>query len=124
MRTTIPVFGAGAKLSCRIAGNLLRGLRRQGGAVGRGADPGGFKKMRLRLVCGLCCCAALAFAQREKTLPKLKVSPDHRFVIQEDGKPFFYLADTGWELFHRMDRKDAAQYLKIRASQGFTVIQA
>jgi hypothetical protein len=57
-------------------------------------------------------------------LPKLRVSDNHRFLSTEDGKPFFYLADTAWELFHRLDRKDAIEYLSMRASQGFTVIQA
>src|SRR3954452_13117889 len=80
--------------------------------------------MKLRLACGLCCLAALAFAQRQKTLPKLKVSANHRFLVREHGKPFFYLADTAWELFHRLDRKDAALYLKTRAAQGFSVVQA
>ena len=63
-------------------------------------------------------------APREKPLAKLKVSPDHHFLIQEDGKPFFYLADTAWELFHRLDRKEAAEYLRTRAEQGYTVVQA
>jgi Tol biopolymer transport system component len=57
-------------------------------------------------------------------LPKLQVSDNRRFLITADGKPFFYLGDTGWELFHRLDRADADKYLAKRASQGFTVIQA
>ena len=63
-------------------------------------------------------------AQHATSLPRLKVSPDHRFILQEDGRPFFYLADTGWELFHRLNRKEAADYLSTRARQGFTVVQA
>src|SRR5690606_39045177 len=57
-------------------------------------------------------------------LPKLKVSENQRFLVTEDGKPFFYLADTAWELFHRLNREQAVQYLDVRASQGFTAIQA
>jgi hypothetical protein len=56
--------------------------------------------------------------------PRLKVSDNHRFLVQEDGSPFFYLADTAWELFHRLDRDDADRYLRDRAAKGFTVIQA
>lgn len=37
---------------------------------------------------------------------------------------FFWLGDTGWELFHRLDNKAAEEYLYTRAAQGFTVIQA
>jgi hypothetical protein len=57
-------------------------------------------------------------------LPRLKVCDNHRFLCTADGKPFFYLADTGWELFHRLDRKQAVEYLDTRAAQGFTAIQA
>ena len=70
------------------------------------------------------CLSATALAQRPAALPKLKVSENQRFLVQADGKPFFYLADTAWELFHRLDRKDAAEYLKTRAAQGYTVVQA
>lgn len=54
----------------------------------------------------------------------LKVSDNKRFLQHEDGTPFFYLADTAWELFHRLDREDADDYLEDRAKKGFTVIQA
>lgn len=66
----------------------------------------------------------LATSAGPKPLPKLKVSPDKRFLMAADGTPFFYLGDTAWELFHRTNRKDAAMYLEKRASQKFTVIQA
>ncbi len=57
-------------------------------------------------------------------LPRLYVSANHRFLVAADGAPFFYLADTAWELFHRLNRADAARYLEDRAQKGFTVIQA
>lgn len=49
---------------------------------------------------------------------------ENRHYILRDGKPFFWMGDTGWELFHRLDRDQASYYLKRRAEQGFTVIQA
>ncbi len=55
---------------------------------------------------------------------KLKVSDNCRFLVFENGKPFFYLGDTAWELFHRLDRKDTEKYLENRRQKGFTVIQA
>ena len=55
---------------------------------------------------------------------RLKVSENKRFLIFEDGTPFFYLGDTGWELFHRLNKDDAEKYLENRRSKGFTVIQA
>jgi len=55
---------------------------------------------------------------------KLKVSENQHFLVFEDGTPFFYLADTGWELFHRLTKADAEKYLENRREKGFTVIQA
>lgn len=55
---------------------------------------------------------------------RLKVSDDKRFLLQSDDTPFFYLGDTAWELFHRLNREEVDTFLETRASQGFTVIQA
>ena len=55
---------------------------------------------------------------------QLKVSDNHRFLVTADGKPFFWLGDTAWELFHRLNREEAEKYLQNRADKGFTVIQA
>src|ERR687893_1768034 len=57
-------------------------------------------------------------------LQKLKVSANKHFLVHEDGTPFFYLGDTAWELFHRLNREEADRYLRNRAEKGFTVIQA
>ncbi len=54
----------------------------------------------------------------------LHVSGNRRFLVKEDGEAFFWLGDTAWELFHRLDREEAEMYLKDRARKGFTVIQA
>jgi len=53
----------------------------------------------------------------------LQVSENQRFLTYEDGTPFFYLADTAWELLHRLDREETDYYLSDRAEKGFTVIQ-
>jgi hypothetical protein len=55
---------------------------------------------------------------------RLQVTENRRYLQYEDGKPFFYLGDTAWELFHRLNREEASQYLTDRAQKGFTVIQA
>ncbi len=65
-----------------------------------------------------------------KKLPRLRVfrQENHachgRYLVTDTGKPFFYLADTAWELFHRLTREETELYLKDRAAKGFTVIQA
>ncbi|MFD0961025.1 glycoside hydrolase family 140 protein [Paenibacillus chungangensis] len=58
------------------------------------------------------------------TMQKLKVSDSGRYLTYEDGAPFFWLGDTAWELFHKLDREDARHYLACRAEQGFNVVQA
>lgn len=55
---------------------------------------------------------------------KLKVSENKRFLQFEDGTPFFYLGDTGWELFHRLNKAETERYLENRRKKGYTVIQA
>lgn len=57
-------------------------------------------------------------------LPALKVSENRRFLVTEKGEPFFWLGDTAWELFHRLNREEAELYLQNRAKLRYTVIQA
>jgi hypothetical protein len=54
----------------------------------------------------------------------LRIAPDGRHLLQADGRPFFYLADTAWALFHRLTFVEADRYLRNRAAKGFTVVQA
>jgi hypothetical protein len=54
---------------------------------------------------------------------QFSVSSNGHYILR-NGKDFFWLGDTGWELFHRLDRKEADFYLETRKRQGFTVIQA
>ncbi len=55
---------------------------------------------------------------------RLKVSENGRYFTDQDGKPFFYLADTCWLLFQRPTPEEVDEYLRDRAAKGFTVIQA
>jgi len=55
---------------------------------------------------------------------KLKVSPNRRYFVNQYGEPFFYLGDTAWTLFKRLNHEEVDEYLKNRAAKGFTVIQA
>jgi len=80
------------------------------------------KSFRTVLIIGLALFSGQAlFAAPAK---RLKVSENRHFLVFEDGQPFFYLGDTAWELFHRLNREDAERYLKNRADKKFTVIQA
>lgn len=61
-----------------------------------------------------------AYAQEQ---PRLEVSPDGHSLQWSNGDPFFYMADTAWELIHRLDREEVDTYLKLRKAQGYNVIQ-
>lgn len=55
---------------------------------------------------------------------KLIASENGRFLMYDDGVPFFYLGDTAWELFHRLNEEEVELYFEDRKQKGFTVIQA
>ncbi|MGH7574518.1 MAG: glycoside hydrolase family 140 protein [Longimicrobiales bacterium] len=66
----------------------------------------------------------VAVAQDTGRPPRLRIAADGRRIVQEDGTPFFWLGDSAWELFHRLNREQATRYLEDRARKGFNVIQA
>jgi hypothetical protein len=77
-----------------------------------------------RLTAALAGVLAVHYTLAAPPLPTLKVSENRRFLVTEKGDPFFWLGDTAWELFHRLNREEAEIYLKNRAERRFTVIQA
>lgn len=66
----------------------------------------------------------ILFYTYESDAQRLVVHEDGRYLVTEDGEPFFWMADTAWELFHRCNREEATAYLEKRVSQGFNVVQA
>src|SRR5471032_3410348 len=83
------------------------------------------KILKIVAVLGITAITYLAFKPVDdvKPLARIQVSANHRFFMA-GGKPFFWLGDTGWLLFSKMNREEAEQYLDTRAKQGFNVIQA
>ena len=61
------------------------------------------------------------FAQ--KLSGPIKVHPEKRYLTTNEGAPFFWLADTAWELIHRLNEEEVKSYLEKRQEQGFNVIQ-
>ena len=43
----------------------------------------------------------------ENKLGKLRVAADHRYLEYDDGTSFFFLGDTAWELFHRLNLEES-----------------
>lgn len=80
------------------------------------------------LVASLLAAAAAAAAAAPTT--RLAVSANGRYLVQDDGAPFFWLGDTAWHLFGKSVREDATnqpsatRYFAARAAQGFTVVQS
>lgn len=63
-------------------------------------------------------------AASTKTRYPAKVDSGHQRLLDQKGDTFFWLGDTAWELFHRLNREEAEHYLKDRAAKKFNVIQA
>lgn len=59
----------------------------------------------------------------QASLPLLEVSDNQRFLIEKNGNSFFWLGDTGWLLFSKLNREEAKKYIDDRAAKGFNVIQ-
>lgn len=54
---------------------------------------------------------------------QLVISPNGRFLQTAEGRPFFWLGDTGWLMFQKLHRDEVIRYLDVRQRQGFNVIQ-
>ena len=67
--------------------------------------------------------AHTSFAQRPWNNGNLQISGNGRYLMHENGTPFFWLADTGWLLPERLDRDEAAYYLEQCSQAGFNVVQ-
>jgi hypothetical protein len=68
-------------------------------------------------------CACSLQKEKAEQLLLLKISENNRFIQTERGDPFFWLGDTGWLLFSKLDREEVAKYLDDRQEKGFNVIQ-
>lgn len=53
----------------------------------------------------------------------LKISANKRHFVTQQGQPFLYHADTGWQIFTKLTTEEAVEYLSFRKSQGFNTIQ-
>lgn len=81
-----------------------------------------YKKI-LFCIAGLLLFSNTLLTAQKNALPLLKISANKRYFITEDGKPFFWLGDTGWLLFIKLTREETIAYLDNRKAKGFNVIQ-
>ncbi len=54
---------------------------------------------------------------------KLVVSANNRYLVHEDGTPFFWLGNTAWLLPERLNREEAEYFLDNERKAGFNVEQ-
>jgi hypothetical protein len=80
-----------------------------------------FRNVYVKLFVATLLLASSAYSQVNNM--GLKISPNKRYFTDKQGKPFFWLGDTGWLLFGKLDREDAIKYLEDRKQKGFNVIQ-
>ncbi|MGO8703826.1 MAG: DUF4038 domain-containing protein [Candidatus Brocadiia bacterium] len=66
---------------------------------------------------------AASRAMAENPALPVKVSPNGRYFVGQDGKPIFWLGTTQWELFHGYTLEDARTILQKTRSHGFTFVQ-
>lgn len=80
-----------------------------------------------RLIFMLLCVLVLLNGIQAQSAPwsngKLQVTPNHRFLQHENGKPFFWLGDTGWLTASRLTQDNMDYYFSQLKSKGFNVVQ-
>jgi len=67
--------------------------------------------MRYIVILLYCVLMQNATAQFKNPAKGLKVSTNGHLLEYSDGSPFFWMGDTAWELFHRLDDKETDFYL-------------
>ncbi len=70
------------------------------------------------------CISLLILALSYPVHSQLNVSENGRHLVDANGNPFFWLGDTGWALFQKLNREEVEFYFESRAQQGFSVIHA
>jgi hypothetical protein len=53
--------------------------------------------------------------------PQLRISDNHRYLVDQDGRPFFLLADTPWFL-QKLPIEDIRRILDDRKAKGFNAL--
>ena len=62
-------------------------------------------------------------SQSALNVRRVRLTANRRYLGWDSGAPFFYLADTAWELLHRLTREDTDLYLRNRAAKGVVKAQ-
>jgi len=89
--------------------------------------------MKLHKICATSVLAIAAFsfitcapitAARAEPAPELMLNSDGRSLVTKDNKPFFWLGDTAWNMFYKLNPVSAKQYFLDRKSKSYNVVLA
>lgn len=72
---------------------------------------------------GMFTCTAASGRTRFDQHGPIRISNDGRFLMHEDGTPFFWLADTAWNGALLSTAEQWARYIDTRLRQGFSAVQ-
>jgi hypothetical protein len=75
------------------------------------------------LTVGLQLGAAAASTHKPWDNGKLKVSDNHRYLVHENGQPFFWLGNTSWLMPERLNRDEVELFLTREREEGYNVEQ-
>lgn len=64
-----------------------------------------------------------SMAQKPWDNGKIKVSDNGRYLVHENGIPFFWMGDTNWLMFQHLNREQIKAYFEDRSQKGFNVVQ-
>ncbi|HBO46061.1 MAG TPA: hypothetical protein DD670_19490, partial [Planctomycetaceae bacterium] len=52
----------------------------------------------------------------------LKISDNHRYLVDQAGRPFLIHGDSPWEIIWQLKKEEATEYLDHRVVQGFNTV--
>ncbi len=81
------------------------------------------KRIIFTVLVSLCCAWTFAATPIPWKNGKLKVSENNRYLVHENGEPFFWLGETGWLMPERLNRDEVDFYLHRCSQAGYNVVQ-
>lgn len=81
------------------------------------------KKKILSIFLMLGLASVFTYGQKPWDNGKLMVSSNNRYLQFENGRPFFWLGDTGWLVLQHLDRSEVEYYFNKCRRAGYNMVQ-
>ena len=76
------------------------------------------------MICAIACLATVTAADSKPwEHGDLRVSENQRFLVHEDGTPFFLLGETPWLMPQRLNRDEIAYYMQRASEAEYNMVQ-